>query len=42
MFDGMTSHEESRPSRIPQAKYRLQVKVESILELSTGPHSDEP
>ena len=28
--------------RIPQAKHRLHIRVEKVLMLSVGPHSDEP
>jgi hypothetical protein len=41
MLDGCSVGEENQPSHIPQAKHRLQIRVENILELSTGPHSDE-
>jgi hypothetical protein len=41
MLDGYAPQVESKLGRIPQAKHRLKIKVEKILELSTGPHSDE-
>jgi len=38
--DGYEPGEELR-GHIPQIKHRLEVKIEKILTLSTGPHSDE-
>jgi len=26
---------------VPQAKHRLEVRIDKVLTLSTGPHSDE-
>lgn len=40
VLNGYMPENELRGS-FPQAKHRLQIKVEKILELATGPHSDE-
>ncbi len=42
MMDGFTPEDEKRRAPFPQTEYQLQVKIEKVLELSTGPHSDEP
>jgi len=42
MVDGLTPEESKRGPFFPQTEYQLQIKVEKILELSAGPHSDEP
>jgi hypothetical protein len=41
MLDGYSPAEGEAPSRIPQAKHRVRIRVQKILALSTGPHSDE-
>lgn len=42
MLDGYSPMDENKlQGSFPQAKHRLQITVEKILELSTGPHSDE-
>jgi predicted pyridoxine 5'-phosphate oxidase superfamily flavin-nucleotide-binding protein len=41
MLDGFTSEEAERGSPIPQTEYQFRIIIEKILELSTGPHSDE-
>jgi hypothetical protein len=40
VLNGYVPEHEVRGS-FPQAKHQLQIKVEKILELATGPHSDE-
>jgi predicted pyridoxine 5'-phosphate oxidase superfamily flavin-nucleotide-binding protein len=40
LLDGYLPSQEQR--HIPQAKHRLHIKVEKVLSLSTGPHSDGP
>jgi predicted pyridoxine 5'-phosphate oxidase superfamily flavin-nucleotide-binding protein len=42
MLNGFTSQEAERKTPFPQTEYRFQVRIESVLELSTGPHSDAP
>ncbi|RJP64972.1 MAG: pyridoxamine 5'-phosphate oxidase family protein [Candidatus Abyssobacteria bacterium SURF_17] len=41
MLDGHIPGEFERFGAIPQTKTQLQVKVEKVLELSTGPHADD-
>ncbi|GAB4335858.1 MAG: hypothetical protein Kow0099_08520 [Candidatus Abyssubacteria bacterium] len=41
MLNGYAPEVESKLGPIPQAKHRLKIRVEKILELSTGPHSDK-
>ncbi|MBI4831531.1 MAG: pyridoxamine 5'-phosphate oxidase family protein [Candidatus Lindowbacteria bacterium] len=40
VLDGY-SPEVDRQSKFPQTKYRLLIRVNRVIELSTGPHSDE-
>ena len=40
MLDGFTSEEAERRTPFPQTEYQFQIRIESVLELSTGPHSD--
>ena len=41
MMDGFTSEDENKRAPFPQTEYQLQITVEKVFELSTGPHSDE-
>jgi predicted pyridoxine 5'-phosphate oxidase superfamily flavin-nucleotide-binding protein len=41
ILNGFAPSEEKRPGSFPQAKHRLQIRVEKALKLSTGPHSDD-
>lgn len=41
MLDGYAPEAEEKLGRIPQAKHQLRIRVEKVLGLSTGPHSDE-
>jgi hypothetical protein len=40
MLDGYSPDEERR-NPFPQAKHRLIIRVDNVLDLSTGPHSDK-
>jgi hypothetical protein len=40
VLDGYTPGEEKHEP-VPQTKHRLEVKIEKILKLSTGPHADD-
>ena len=41
MMDGFTPEDEKKRAPFPQTEYQLQITVEKVFELSTGPHSDE-
>ena len=41
MMDGFSKGEAVSPGKYPQTRYRLSIEVFSVIELSTGPHSDE-
>jgi uncharacterized protein len=41
MMDGFSKGEEVLPGQYPQTRYRLSIEVISVIELNTGPHSDE-
>jgi len=41
MMDGFSKGEAVLREQYPQTRYRLSIKVVSIMELSTGPHSDK-
>jgi hypothetical protein len=42
ILDGFTSEEANHRTPFPQTEYQFQIRIESVLELSTGPHSDTP
>jgi hypothetical protein len=41
MLDGMAPQEEGGRAWFPQTRHELRVRVERVLDLSTGPHRDE-
>jgi predicted pyridoxine 5'-phosphate oxidase superfamily flavin-nucleotide-binding protein len=41
MLDGFSKGEAVFRGQYPQTRYRLSIRVVSIMELSTGPHSDK-
>jgi predicted pyridoxine 5'-phosphate oxidase superfamily flavin-nucleotide-binding protein len=41
MMDGFSKADETSLGRYPQTRYRLSIQVTSVIELSTGPHSDK-
>jgi predicted pyridoxine 5'-phosphate oxidase superfamily flavin-nucleotide-binding protein len=42
VLDGFSQEEEDKWSHLPQSRQQLYTRVDSILELATGPHSDKP
>ena len=42
ILDGFTSEEAEKRTPFPQTEYQFQIRIESVLELSTGSHSDTP
>lgn len=41
MMDGFSKGEDGSSGQYPQTRYRLSIEVASVIELSTGPHSDK-